>query len=334
MPLSVFPVLWRGFIKETISGNTKKGFMDLKWEKRVMRRRNKIFAASVIATIIILIVIFYRESNHEWKHFQKTYNVKLAEKLNSPDIKNEPLRINQLWLPQLNTTDRCMTCHKGVENPMFVNEPQPFTTHPGDFLKTHSIDKFGCTVCHQGDGQAVTVEATHGAVHHLNRQLLAKEFVQASCVKCHIDLHDNSVTADTFKGIGTFFEGRGLTFQYGCRGCHKIIGEGGSIGPELTGLGSKTELAFMLIHDFEHVEGQHTMGQWIYEHFLNPQKVVPGNPELNFAPTIMPNFGLTPEQARALTIYVLGLRNPKVDAIPYEYISQKRLAQASSKPVR
>jgi len=86
----------------------------------------------------------------------------------------------------------------------------------------------------------------------------------------------------------------------------------------------------MLIHDFEHIEGPHTMAQWIYEHFLNPQKVVPGNPQLNFAPTVMPNFGLKPEQARALTIYIMGLRNPKADAIPYEYIVQKKMAQAAS----
>ena len=44
----------------------------------------------------------------------------------------------------------------------------------------------------------------------------------------------------------------------------------------------------------------------------------------------MPNFGLTEEQAKSLTIYILGLRNPKVDAIPYEYIAQKKLAQTSS----
>lgn len=296
--------------------------MDLNWEKSSMRRRHKIFAAVVIVTIIISIIILYEENSREWRRFQKSYNIKLSEKLNREDLRNTPIKIQQIWLPQINTTDRCTTCHLGVENPLFTNEPQPFTTHSGDYLKTHPIDKFGCTVCHQGDGQAVEVEATHGAVHHLNRQLLAKDFVQASCVKCHVDLHDTSVTGEVFRGVETFFEGRRLTFQYACRGCHKINGEGGIIGPELTGLGSKTELAFLLIHDFEHVEGPHTMVQWIYEHFINPQKIVPGNPELNIPPTIMVNFGLTPEQAKALTIYTLGLRNPKVDAIPYEYIAK------------
>ena len=303
---------------------------DHKWEKDVMRRRNKIFAAVVVIIMIIAIVIFYRENNKEWMHYQKSYNEKMAVKLNEPSYLKARLKIEQIWLPQLNSTDRCVTCHMGVSNPLAVDEPQPLTTHPGDFLRTHPVEKFGCTVCHQGDGQVVSVESTHGAVHHLNRQLLAKEYVQSSCAKCHLELHDKSVTAEDYPGAATFFSGRDLSYQLGCRGCHIINGDGGTIGPELTGLGSKTELAFFLIHDFLHVEGHHTMAHWIYEHFLDPQKIVPGNPELNFAATIMPNFALSDEQAKALTIYMLGLRNPKVEAIPYEYIATKKLAQTSS----
>ena len=303
--------------------------INLKWEKEAMSRRNKIFAAAVVFVMIIAIVIFYRENNQEWMHYQKSYNEKMAAKLNDPSYLKLPLKIEQIWLPQLNTTDRCITCHMGVSNPLAADEPQPLTSHPGDFLKTHPIDKFGCTVCHHGDGQVVSVEETHGVVHHLNRQLLAKEYVQASCSKCHMELHEKSVTAKEYPGASAFFSGRDLSYQLGCRGCHNIRGEGGTIGPELTELGSKTELAFFLIHDFQHVEGHHTMSDWIYEHFIDPQKIVPGNPEMNFAATIMPNFGLTEEQAKSLTIYVLGLRNPKVDAIPYEYIAAKKLAQTS-----
>lgn len=303
---------------------------DRNWDRTVMRKRNKIFAAAVVIIMIIAIFIFYRENNKEWMHYQRNYNEEMASKLNDPSYLKAPLKIDQIWLPQLNTTDRCITCHMGVSNPLAVDEPQPLTVHPGDFLKTHPMDKFGCTVCHQGDGQVVSVEGTHGAVHHLNRQLLAKEYAQSSCPKCHMELHDNSITATDFPGAAAFLRGRELSFQFGCRGCHNINGTGGTIGPELTGLGSKTELAFFLIHDFQHIEGHHTMAHWIYEHFLDPQKVVPGNPEMNFAATIMPNFGFTEEQAKDLTIYVLGLRNSKVEGIPHEYIAAKKLAQTSS----
>lgn len=310
--------------------------MDLNWEMSVMKRRHKVFAAAVIAIVVIVMVMFYRETDQEWRHYQKSYNAKLADKLKKPEYLSEPLKIQQVWLPKLNTTDRCITCHLGVENPLLVNEPQPFTTHPGNIFRAHPIDKFGCTVCHQGDGQALTVEATHGVVHHLNRQLLAKEFVQSSCSKCHVELHDTSITDDKLAGVGiaTLLQGRGLTFQYGCRACHTINGDGGNIGPELTGFGSKTELAFGLIHDFAHIEGPHVKAEWEFEHFLDPQKVVPGNRELNFPPTIMPKFGFSNEQARALTIYVLNLRNPKVDNIPYEYIAKNSFVKTPSRPVK
>lgn len=307
--------------------------MDITWERNAAKWRHRIFAVVVIITLAILMVIFRSETTRAWIGYQESYNTKLAAKLNRAELANTPININQIWLPQLNNAiDRCTTCHLGLENPLFANEPQPLTAHPGDYLRTHPMDKFGCTVCHQGDGQAITVDGTHGAVPHLNRQLLVKEFVQSSCVKCHVDLYDLSVTAVQFPLAATFFKGRDLTYEKGCRVCHKINDEGGTMGPELTGFGSRTELAFWLIHDFEHVEGPPKKAQWEYEHFLDPQKITPGNPVLNIPPTIMPNFGFTPEEARALTVFVLGLRNPKADAIPYEYIAKKKLAQAPPKP--
>jgi cytochrome c2 len=306
--------------------------MDLKWERAAIARRRKVFAIISIVLIILLAVIAVRRNTQEWMRYQKEYYKRLSDKLKDPQFKHKSPKVEQIWLPQLGTTDRCTICHLGMNNPIFVDAEQPFKAHPGDLLKKHPVEKYGCTVCHQGDGQAVAVEATHGPVPHLNRQLLVGDFVQSSCVKCHTDLHDTSVTEKNFP-VPVFFEGRKLTFQFGCRGCHKINGEGGIIGPELTGLGSKTELEFLLIHDFQHVKNlQHakgisTMAQWIYEHFLDPNAIVPGDPALKIPPTLMPNFGMSTDQAKALTIYVLGLRNPVVDAVPHEYISKKRLAK-------
>lgn len=145
--------------------------MDLNWERSATKWRHRLFATVMIAILMILAVIFKGEAGKEWIGFQKEYNEKLAVRLNKPELAAAPARINQIWVKELSAIDRCTTCHVGVENPLFDKEPQPFTTHPGDFLRNHPVDRFGCTVCHQGDGQAVTVEATHGAVHHLNRQL-------------------------------------------------------------------------------------------------------------------------------------------------------------------
>jgi len=38
----------------------------------------------------------------------------------------------------------------------------PFKSHPGDFLKNHAPEKFGCVTCHGGQGIATTfIGAAH-----------------------------------------------------------------------------------------------------------------------------------------------------------------------------
>ena len=69
-------------------------------------------------------------------------------------------------------------------------------------------------------------------------------------------------------------EGRRLFETEGCRGCHKLNGVGGSIGPDLTEEGAS-----------------HRSPEWLERHFLAPNAVSAGS--------AMPNFHFTREQARA-----------------------------------
>ena len=73
--------------------------IDHKWENKTMSRRNKIFAAAVVFILIVSIIIFYKENSKEWMHYQKSYNEKMAAKLNDPSYLKAPLRIEQIWLP-------------------------------------------------------------------------------------------------------------------------------------------------------------------------------------------------------------------------------------------
>ena len=132
--------------------------------------------------------------------------------------------------------------------------------------------------------------------------MLKKEYIQVSCGKCH--------SGQEVKGAPLLSLGRKLFAEKGCAGCHKIEGvSAGNIGPELTTVGSKYKHEF----DFARVKGEHTIANWIYEHFKDPQAVTPG--------TIMPNFNFTDEEAKALTIYMLSLTKGK---IPYEYRAGKK----------
>ncbi len=280
-----------------------------------------------VAVLLMIGVFAYRDVKAEWKDYQVSYNEKLAKVINDPAIAKKPLRVEQIWNSALNRADRCTTCHAGISNPAFANEPQPYKTHPNltGYMSKHPFEKMGCTICHEGDGQAVTVERTHGVVHHLDRQLRTAPTVQGSCTKCHYDLYSESVY---WPEVPELMKGISLARELGCGACHTIrqLGTVATLAPELSGVGSKTELAFYLVHDFSKVVSKdHTMRAWEFEHFKDPQKIVPGtmkaaNPKDRIPPTIMPNWGLADDEATALTVFVMSLRDPKVESIPRQYL--------------
>lgn len=117
--------------------------------------------------------------------------------------------------------------------------------------------------------------------------------------------------------------------KYGCYSCHDIRGFEGlkPIGTELTTEGSKTLHLFDFgffgdsthTHDYQHVDGTkehvlHTVPSWIYNKVRSPRvyddrRTKPYNDKLK-----MPNFNLSPEEARLATSVVLGLTKEKVAA--------------------
>lgn len=288
-----------------------------------------VFAISGLLILLQLGIFVYREETAEWKGYQATYYKKLAEVVGDPKIADSPLRVEQIWDKQLNRADRCTTCHGGIANPEFENEPQPYTTHPnfkdGGYISKHAFEKFGCTICHEGNGQAVTVAATHGVVKHLDRQLLSGPYVQTACTKCHYELYSREVY---WPEAAVLMKGRDLAYELGCGACHAIrqFGTKAALAPEISSMGSKTELAFTLVHDFSRIESEaHITRTWEWEHFKDPRKIVPGKPDASdpkerTSPTIMPNWDLTDDEATALTVFTLSLRDPAVENIPEKYL--------------
>lgn len=291
--------------------------------------KHALFAVFSVLVLFLLGMFAYREQNPEWKIYQAEYYKKLAQVVNDPKVAGTPLKVKQVWNQSLDRADRCTTCHGGIDNPAFENEPQPYKTHPHfaneGYISKHSFEKFGCTICHEGDGQAVTVKKTHGVVKHLDRQLLTSPYIQTACTKCHYELYSPEVY---WPEVKTLMAGKQLAQDLGCVACHAIsqLGSNASLAPDLSSMGSKTELAFYLVHDFSRIESEdHLTRVWEFEHFKDPQKIVPGtmdapNPKDRTPPTIMPNWGLTDEEATALTVFTLSLRDPKVERIPREYL--------------
>ncbi len=96
-------------------------------------------------------------------------------------VEVRPIAPTYIKVPQENgaRTDRCTTCHLGIEDPLFAGaEKLVFRTHPDyeNIFKRHPAEKFGCTVCHGGQGSELSPD---------HKSILKGEMVQASCVRCH-----------------------------------------------------------------------------------------------------------------------------------------------------
>lgn len=267
-----------------------------------MRRRsswNWIFLISTFGLGVGFVVGLSREALPEWRRYQAEYHRRLAEATGDPAKARAPIEMKQIYLPDFNRVDRCVVCHAGISNPAMTGQPQPYAAHPdlGDpaFLAAHDFNKIGCTVCHGGQGRATTVEAAHGFVKHWEEPLLPEGLTVSNCAACHGDAYQ-------LRGAEVLAQAKAYFDEKGCIGCHMLGGEGNQIGPELSETGSKALHQF----DFRYVRGEHTVFNWIYEHFLDPQAVTPGDPALGIPESAMPNYEMTREEAMRLTALILS----------------------------
>jgi hypothetical protein len=286
------------------------------------------FVTLCMATFVLFAISAMQDQDREWKKYQKEFYAMEQDRGVNRDYS---VGIKQIWNPSLGRTDRCITCHVGMED-LDVKNPytqNPYKGHPKlDMMAKHPTSKLGCTICHEGQGQATTVEAAHGWVHHwdwpMHKQRGGVSFIQASCTKCH--------TPDQLpEGTEQLVAGRALWDKYGCVGCHMvqvIQPDGGNQCPELTGMGTKTESQFSNTHKFHAVEKvDHyeytTKYQWLYQHFLNPQKITPDDPHTpENDQTVMPNFQLSDAEAKLLTLFVSSFRDPAVENIPSQWMAK------------
>ncbi|MGQ9605781.1 MAG: PDZ domain-containing protein [Thermogutta sp.] len=126
--------------------------------------------------------------------------------------------------------------------------PHPLAGHPRPDLyisadSPHPLEKFGCTICHEGQGPAT--DFVHAA-HFPNSAAQARRwhaeyswhledsarypmtsgaFLQRSCLACHPRVFDLTETADLLRpAADSLLEGRRAFERYGCYGCHDVTG--------------------------------------------------------------------------------------------------------------
>ena len=267
---------------------------------------------SGLLVLAFTIGVFVKENNSEWRDYQVEFTQLVSEKLGPKIADSIEPGLHQVWNPQLNITDRCQTCHLGIELPGLENEKQPFATHPNlSFYKqTHPFKDYGCTSCHDGQGYATKTKDAHGEVHHwmtpMYTNKLAGEYgfknskpmIEISCNQCH--RRDRKT-----EGMDRINMAKKLLEERKCSICHVIEGKGLTVGPELTYEGSKFPEGFV----FDTVEGKKSVLNWHIKHFKDPQKVSKDS--------LMINFQMNDEEAEALSLLMMSWRKK---TIPIEYI--------------
>lgn len=245
------------------------------------------FALLGVAFLAVFSWVYLREQGAEWRRYQAQFRA-LEARLENPHqlAQAEPVDgLRQIWLPDLQRVDRCTTCHLGIDDATFTAVTQPFRTHGGTWLMTHPTEKYGCTVCHDGQGQATSYAgAAHQPIPFVARPMRPLETIEANCGSCHQSL----VTPDAPR----LNAGRQLIVASGCIACHDIPGFEGITfsGPSLESEGYKVRPA------------------WLKAWLKDPRATLPG--------AKMGNFRLTPAEISGLEAFLLSQRAvvPSADA--------------------
>jgi len=236
-----------------------------------------------IGFFLIYGIIIYQEYNAEWRKYQKEF-IELEKKIKSPPqlkVYQTKIGIKQIYIPELNLIERCISCHLGMEDPDYKNAKQPFRTHPGNYLENHPIEAFGCTLCHSGQGYATNYKAAaHNMIEYWDEPMLPKEIMEANCGRCHQGLNvPNAYRLN---------EGRKLIADSGCYNCHDIPGyeQYEFVAPELDTEGNKVYIG------------------WLFRWLKNPKK---------YSPTSrMPRFRLKDNEIKALVAFILSQKTKPI----------------------
>lgn len=262
-------------------------------------------------TLALTGYLYWDQAVPEWKGYQEEFRDLVTKRFGEQKASTVPTGLQQIWVKELGRTDRCTTCHLGMEWKGLENAPNPYRSHPKEILAKHPISKYGCTICHGGQGYATTLADAHAVdAEHWQQPLLATDLAKAylvsdreallesNCNQCHRNDRET-------RGAGYLNYGKELVRNKGCRACHTINNRGGVIGPNLTYIGDLNSEQY----NYQRMPGKPSVFGWHLAHFKDPKAMS--------SETVMPNFGFGSKEAQSLAILVMSWK--KTD-LPIEYI--------------
>lgn len=271
-------------------------------------RHDTLLLVGVSALLVLILVVAYaREARSPWRREQARAVEHIQAAVGSERAQAVPRGLRQIWIPEIPRADRCVTCHVGIEEGADLRSlPHPARSHPHpELFKAHPTDRFGCTLCHGGDGLATTQALAHGETKHSVSPLLstarakaygltAAELLEVRCNACHRDQAEVA-------GMPRINAGKALYAAKKCAGCHTVAGKGGNTGPELTYAGDEPAEHRVFPADWRRAR---TALAWHAAHIQQPTALVPGSE--------MRQYKLTDEEALNLALLVMSWRRPHV----------------------
>lgn len=277
---------------------------------KVSRRLRVAFTVSSVLFIGVLAVSPVKDSLREWRRYKRDYIHFAQTRPETKRLLADVLPgVNQIWIPEMNVVDRCVTCHQGITQTSLRNAsvPQPFRAHP---LMPHSPSTWGCSVCHGGQGAATEVAEAHETTLAWEEPILPNRYIQASCGTCHRGAMAQTPDLD---------RGRELLTRLNCGGCHHLqdIEAPPMRGPDLTNIGTKVTRP------------------WIYKWLKEPRTItdkdgnVKVNGYLSGDEPRMPKVRLADDEISALSAFLMTQRSHPLT--PYQ-IDPKVVASLRNVP--
>ena len=240
-------------------------------------------AFGVVSLILLLALAIAPAKEHfsQWHSYQRKYLALIHDRGDAISLRRRFVPgIHQIWLPELGVVDRCTTCHLGLKEASLADVgPQPFRKHP---VVPHSLDSFGCVICHGGQGQATTVAEAHHSERAGEEPILPTRYIESGCGQCHQNF---------LPGTPQLNLGRTMLTRYGCVHCHAITRPDGS---KVEATDHPPSLA--------HIADK-TTREWIFSWLKDPQAYA--------ASTTMPNYKLSDGDASDLSAYLVSSSKPQ-----------------------
>lgn len=262
----------------------------------------KTLLISSLVIITILAAEAYRENlDMQWQKYQRKYKYELTRLAKTKQERitadNYKIKMRQIVMPEFNNrSDRCITCHVAMEDYRMSDMSHPLKSHPGDYLDTHDVAKVGCTFCHDGQGRAITADDAHAQSEHKywEKPILPAPFIEANCTRCHLN---------RLAQTPVYNAGKVLHKQMGCIACHKIRGEGGIQGPDLTNIGNAS------FHIKAPVDGSREELIEKYHHNINLAYLYEAvtDPGAQPSKTVMPDFRFREKEAIEMMTFLKSL---------------------------